>query len=451
MRGPRLPIARAGLVVLFLGVAVDVTADEEPTPPESASFIGLGHFPEGIPASRAFDVSADGMVVVGAANTAQGLEAFRWTMSDGLVGLGDLPGGGFTSLATGASGDGGLIVGWSWSEEGLKEAFVWDQDEGMMGLGDLPGGPYDSVAAAVAAGVFDDGGGDDDPNDLQPYGGVVVVGWGSGPDTEREAFRWTIGGGMVGLGDLPGGNFMSLAAAVSGDGSVIAGTGSTGTPTVQEAFRWTREEGMVGLGFCPDNFIDGSGARDMTADGEVIVGWCWGENGIEALRWTEDDGMEALGDLPGGGDLPFSHAYAVSDDGATIVGVGKTDLGGEAFIWTEDDGMRNLRALLEDDYGLDLSGWILREAWGVSADGRTIVGAGDHDGVDEAWRARLVSSCPADLNGDGRVDQEDLIILIGNQGPCADCDDCPADLNGDCVVNFFDLIILLDAWGDCPD
>ena len=448
MRGLRLPMARAGIVALLLGVAVVVTADEEPQA-EPASFIGLGHFPEGIAASRAFDVSADGMVVVGAANTLGGLEAFRWTISGGLAGLGDLPGGGFTSLATGASRDGNRIVGWSWSEQGLKEAFVWDRNEGMMGLGDLPGGPFDSVAAAVTVGVFDDGG--DDDNDLQPYEGVVVVGWGSGPDTAREAFRWTIGGGMVGLGDLPGGNFMSLAAAVSGDGSVIAGTGSTGTPTHQEAFRWTREEGMVGLGNCPDNLLDGSGAHDMTADGEVIVGWCWGEYGIEALRWTEADGMEALGDLPGGGDLPFSHAYAVSDDGATIVGVGKTNLGGEAFIWTEADGIRNLREVLEDDYGLDLSGWILREAWGVSADGRTIVGAGDHDGVNEAWRARLVSPCPADLNGDGQVDGADLAILILNQGPCADCDDCPADLDGDCFVGFSDLIILFNALGDCPD
>src|SRR5262245_25705618 len=44
--------------------------------------------------------------------------------------------------------------------------------------------------------------------------GSVVVGvsdFGSGP----EAFRWTEAGGMVGLGDLPGGDFWSLAWGVS--------------------------------------------------------------------------------------------------------------------------------------------------------------------------------------------------------------------------------------------
>ena len=59
--------------------------------------------------------------------------------------------------------------------------------------------------------------------------GSVVVGVGriiasGGPS---EAFRWTSGGGMVGLGDLPGGNYQSGASGVSADGSVVVG-GSVG-------------------------------------------------------------------------------------------------------------------------------------------------------------------------------------------------------------------------------
>ncbi len=53
----------------------------------------------------------------------------------------------------------------------------------------------------------------------------------------------------------------------------------------------------------------------------------------------------------------------------------------------------------------------------------------------------------ADLNGDGVVGVSDLLILLGNWGPCGDCNDCPADLNGDCNVGVADLLILLANWG----
>jgi PKD repeat protein len=51
--------------------------------------------------------------------------------------------------------------------------------------------------------------------------------------------------------------------------------------------------------------------------------------------------------------------------------------------------MRNLKSVLTAG-GLDLGGWTLSMAWGVSADGSTIVGAGlNPEGQAEAWRATL--------------------------------------------------------------
>ena len=47
-------------------------------------------------------------------------------------------------------------------------------------------------------------------------------GW-SDSASGREAFRWTSDGGMVGLGDLPGGEFTSYATGVSGDGIAVLG------------------------------------------------------------------------------------------------------------------------------------------------------------------------------------------------------------------------------------
>ncbi len=55
---------------------------------------------------------------------------------------------------------------------------------------------------------------------------------------------------------------------------------------------------------------------------------------------------------------------------------------------------------------------------------------------------------PADLNGDGSVGPNDLAILLGFWGACADCDGgCVGDLDGDCAVGPTDLAILLGSWG----
>ena len=53
---------------------------------------------------------------------------------------------------------------------------------------------------------------------------------------------------------------------------------------------------------------------------------------------------------------------------------------------------------------------------------------------------------PGDLDGDGLVDFNDLLVLLAAWGPCADCDDCPADLDGDCTVGFADLLVVLSNW-----
>ena len=51
-----------------------------------------------------------------------------------------------------------------------------------------------------------------------------------------------------------------------------------------------------------------------------------------------------------------------------------------------------------------------------------------------------VTSIPGDLNDDGIVGVDDLLILLGDWGPCSGC---PADINGDAVVGVDDLLIML--------
>ena len=58
-----------------------------------------------------------------------------------------------------------------------------------------------------------------------------------------------------------------------------------------------------------------------------------------------------------------------------------------------------------------------------------------------------VRPCPADLDGDGRVQGYDIAYLLGRWGPCAE--GCLADLDRNGVVDGSDLNELLQAWGSC--
>ncbi len=397
--------------------------------PAAPAFIPLGQLPGSTSGSRANRISPDGQVVIGTGISPQGTQAFRWTPDGGMVGLGDLPGGGFTSVATGLSVNGSVIVGWSESANGEQEAFRWRVGVGMEGLGDLPGGDFNSTAAAVSA------------------SGATVVGWGA-TEAGVEAFRWSVFSGFQSLGDLAGGIVNSRAMCISGDGSIIVGWGNSG---VSEAFTWSAATGMVGLGFVPNALLQGSQAFDVSFDGLTIVGNAWAPLGVQAMRYTKEDGMSVLGDLPGGNPQPFSFAFGVSVDGRTIVGRGDTDDGTKAFIWDESNGLRDLQRVLEIDYGLkDMAGWTLVEARGVDIYGQTIVGWGTHNGIDEAWLVRLPNPCPADLNHDGIVGVQDMLILLRIFGPCEDCMNCAGDFNANCQVDVADLFTLYAEWGPCP-
>ncbi len=63
-----------------------------------------------------------------------------------------------------------------------------------------------------------------------------------------------------------------------------------------------------------------------------------------------------------------------------------------------------------------------------------------HEVFASAVLEALITSDPADLDGDGRVGASDLPILVGSWGPC---EECPADLDGNGVVGTADLAILL--------
>ncbi len=64
------------------------------------------------------------------------------------------------------------------------------------------------------------------------------------------------------------------------------------------------------------------------------------------------------------------------------------------------------------------------------------------------WFELIYRPCPADLNGDGRVDGADLPFVLGAWGGCDG--GCTADIDGDGAVDGGDLSAVLGAWGVCP-
>jgi probable HAF family extracellular repeat protein len=233
----------------------------------------------------------------------------------------------------------------------------------------------------------------------------VVVGW-AGSAAGRRAFRWTASGGMQDLGTLPGGSY-SEANGVSANGAVVVGR-SYNNSNQPRAFRW--ESGvMQDLGVLPGRNY--SEAYGVSANGAVVVGTSDGR----AFRW-ENGVMQDLGHLGGGG----SGAYAVSADGSVVVGWSSNAAGQpRVFRWTASVGeMENLYAtygsLLTPDSTLE----VVRA---ISPNGRYIVGWGINAATArrEAFLLDTRPRCTApdgDVNGDGVVDDADLLIVLFNFG-----------------------------------
>jgi probable HAF family extracellular repeat protein len=218
--------------------------------------------------TQATSVSADGGFAAGAYATTTTFLAIRWHGAGGSYDLiGDLPGGGAYSWAFDLSADGGVVVGCSDAAApgSCDRAFRWTAATGIVDLGDLAGGSSVSTAYGVSA------------------DGNAIVGTSSSA-LGGEAFLWTSAGGMIGLGDLPGGAFVSEATAVSADGALVVGrsyvTSGPGLPYV--AFIWDPVNGMRDLReWLEDQGVDLAGwtlleATDVSDDGRTIVG-----NGID--------------------------------------------------------------------------------------------------------------------------------------------------------------------------
>ena len=357
----------AALIWTAIVVGIAGVAGAGTTP----SFQGVGDLPGGCFNSAVYDLSADGLAVVGWGNSAASEDAIRWTQAGGIAAIPYGSGLGPTGHATGVSADGNAVVGNC--ESPAIQAFFWTASGGMEVLPDLAGGALDCRAYDIS----DDG--------------EVVLG-ACASDTAVEAVTWTKDTGGNWAITILGPTTTPLSEAICSvpDGSVVVGYDKKDND--HQAWRWTASTGKSPL---PDltGGSDRCYATGVTSDGSTVVGAGQSDQGREAVLWKQNASDQwvvySLGDLYGGDDKN-GEAQAVSGDGSLVVGTGELDSGMEAVIWDEIHGARSLKQVLEGDCGQDLTGWTLSVATDISPDGMYICGLGTNpDGHPEGWIARV--------------------------------------------------------------
>ncbi|MGQ9902610.1 MAG: dockerin type I domain-containing protein [Fimbriimonadales bacterium] len=382
-----------------------------------------------------------------------------------LIWLGSLPDG-YDSEALGVSSQGPVVTGVARNSNGYVRAFRWTEAEGMVDIGTV-GGIF-----ARGHAISDDG--------------QTIVGYSSDAQGRPVAFRWQ-GGTMQALAHLSGVAW-SEAFGVSADGSAISGFSWWGSNF--GAARW--------IGTTPQYLGTLAGAIasrgwGISADGQVVVGAAFypssGLPEARAVRWNGTT-IEQLGALPG---YRRSWAFAASQDGSVVVGyaisddengpstsirwvngqpqnlgwlplnnpdgsfaygvsgdgrivVGNSD--GRAYRWTPENGMQNLNIVYAS---LLTDGSRLYSANAISLDGRYIVGSG-YNAVNQRTEGFLLDTAPqcvshaGDVTSDGCVDNTDLLQVLfafGNSGANLG----RVDVNCDGTVDDADLLVVLFNFG----
>ena len=229
--------------------------------------------------------------VVGSANIATGMRAFRSRGTTGIVALGTLPGdNGSMALAI---NDPGKAVGYSSGPTGVR-AVVWTSSGAIQALPVLAG-------SDSSRGLAINDGGD-------------VVGVSDTPSGPR-AVLWE-DDAVQDLGTLPG-HGASEALSLNNLGDIV---GSSGDPEAEHhAVLWTLGGAIQDLGTLPD----GTSSRALAInDRGEVVGIAEASAGDHAFLWTEQGGMQDLNELlTSRFGFVLTHAVAISAQGV-IVAIG---------------------------------------------------------------------------------------------------------------------------------
>ena len=276
------------------------------------------------------------------------------------------------------------------------------------------------------------------------------------------------------LGVMPGGTY-SFNGVVSGDGNSVTGHGDTtvssGNPVrpfrwvfpgpmqvvpltvashgrgishngqhvvgfnqvINTPFRWTVASGFTPMNLLPGGttaFVNGTSSNSSASAGHGSTAT---PGSSRAIRWNSAGWAQDLGILPGAtiiNGVPSSFAFGISADGSTVVGLADWASGfSHAFRWNVPFGPMVSLGTLPGGYDC--------RAVAISADNSTIVGHGDTTGSSgnrRAWRLKAP------------VPMQNLGIIAGS-GAYVDIRTFAVSRNGSRVVGTsYDNIFGNRAW-----
>ncbi|MDY7108687.1 MAG: dockerin type I domain-containing protein [Planctomycetota bacterium] len=239
---------------------------------------------------------------------------------------------------------------------------------------------------------------------------------------------------------LPGGQ--QLAAIYTGSyvqdvacspaEDIVAAAGADNTVKLYNAQtgEWLRTlsghtDNVSTIAFSPDGEIIASGAGGFDDTHEASI-----------KLWRVSDG-ELLRTLDGHDDWVFDLAF--SPDGEMLISQGRGGYPPSTHVTIKLWDISNGDLLRY--YDQDVTGY----AVDFSPNGRLFAYGRIHGTVTVAHNPFAPAG---DVNGDGLVNTEDLLLLLAAWGECpGGGDPCPADLNGDGFVDTADLLLLLANWG----
>jgi uncharacterized membrane protein len=170
----------------------------------------------------------------------------------------------------------------------------------------------------------------------------------------------------------------------------------------------------------------------------VIVGFAADRSGFwRPVKWIDDSAIQ-LSTLGG----PAGAAHDVNESGWIVGHSGvASPPSARATLWINDEAMQL------DAISLLPIGSTLSLARGLNSHGQIVA---DGQISNETRAVVLTPLRLGDLDGDGFVNIQDLLGVIGGWGLCAQphaVNTCPADLNVNGTVDLDDLLLVINNWG----
>ena len=247
-----------------------------------------------------------------------------------------------------------------------------------------------------------------------------------------------VGFNKYGGGLMPPGMFATVWTYTISGGSVASQTATDISPYLSAAF----------------SGYEASQAYAINDSGEVVGDWStvYGGDQIQMTgSFLYNASTHAVTSLPlslvtqvGLGYLfdGVGESQLINNAGQVV---GQTTVGGtpHAAVWNAIGGLQDLNALPP---GILPAGFVLNNATAIDNNG-DIVGYGT-DGSGHSDQAFLLrAAIPGDANLDGRVDINDLTIVLANYGQMTGMTWTTGNVNGDTRVDINDLTIVLANYG----